>query len=200
MDNCVIYKIVVGEGRKTYVGSSIHGLKQRQSEHLNLLRRGLHHNRHLQNYHNKYGHKSFVFSVIEEVGNREKILEREQYWIDTLKPKLNVMRDVKSHIGVKRSPETCRKISEALKGRKRSPSTIEKMRAAFIGKSHDPAMMEALHDNNHKPIKQIFPDGTTTEWKSATDAASTGKYNRKSIYRCLRGVRKTHKYCEWAHL
>jgi len=188
---------VVDNGKKTYVGSSIHGLQQRKSEHLNALKQNIHHNRHLQNYYNKYGVNSFVFSIIEIVDCAEEILVREQYWIDKLQPKFNVMRNIKSHIGVKRSPETCRKISEALRGKKRAPSTIEKMRRAFIGKPHDPKMMQMLHDNNHKPIKQIYPDGVVVEWKSATEAASTGKYSRPSIYRCLYGGRSTHKGCRW---
>jgi hypothetical protein len=38
----------------------------------------------LQNAWNKYGEDNFYFSVLELVPDKDKLIEREQYWIDKL--------------------------------------------------------------------------------------------------------------------
>jgi group I intron endonuclease len=67
-----------------YIGSSSDVLR-RLRYHQWALRRGIHSNIHLQRSWNKYGEQSFWFSGIEECAV-EKLIEREQYWTDTLKP------------------------------------------------------------------------------------------------------------------
>lgn len=61
---CGIYKIQNNKNGKIYIGQSIH-LEQRWREHLILLRKNKHYNRHLQFAYNKYGEDSFTFTVIQ---------------------------------------------------------------------------------------------------------------------------------------
>jgi group I intron endonuclease len=80
--------------RKLYIGQSIN-VGKRFREHRHHLRRGIHHNRALQKAWNKWGEKMFVFTMIEET-SRKKVLNREAYWITTLKvfnPSIGFNRD-----------------------------------------------------------------------------------------------------------
>ena len=64
---------------KIYVGSAI-DIRERWAHHAHSLRRGDHHNRHLQNAWDKYGEINFEFSVLEFV-NESDLLCVEQKWI-----------------------------------------------------------------------------------------------------------------------
>lgn len=79
-----IYKITCTANGKIYVGSA-KNLRERWRGHRKLLRRGNHHSIHLQNAWNKYGEPAFTFEVLELVMPWSRI-DREQYWLDTLKP------------------------------------------------------------------------------------------------------------------
>ncbi len=78
-----IYKIVNGINEKFYVGSAVN-FRQRWVKHRNLLRANKHPNKYFQNSWNKHGEENFIFDIIEEVSKKEKLLEREQYYLDTL--------------------------------------------------------------------------------------------------------------------
>src|SRR5262245_9583234 len=66
---------------KIYVGSTV-DLRMRWYAHLSLLRKGNHQNRYLQHAWDKYGEKSFEFSVLEFVELGGDLLRVEQGWID----------------------------------------------------------------------------------------------------------------------
>ena len=73
-----------------YVGST-RSLKKRLLEHLNTLKKNKHDNPRMQNIFNKYGIKEFYFSILEVHASWDQkyLLEREEFWIDTLGPTLN---------------------------------------------------------------------------------------------------------------
>lgn len=75
-----IYIITCLVNGRVYIGQSKH-IQKRWLEHKEELQKGSHCNNHLQNAWNKYGEKSFVFSVLELCPDT-KLTEREQYWID----------------------------------------------------------------------------------------------------------------------
>jgi len=75
-----IYKIIC-INNKFYIGSSI-DIDRRLKEHKRLLKRNKHPNKYLQNCWNKYGEKNFRFEIIETVNDVERLLIREQQWID----------------------------------------------------------------------------------------------------------------------
>lgn len=66
---------------KIYIGSSTH-IQSRFSAHRSRLKKQEHDNSYLQNTFNKYGIDVLEFGIIEIVNDRNKILEREQFWID----------------------------------------------------------------------------------------------------------------------
>lgn len=87
--NSGIYKIVNTLNGKTYVGST-KDFQKRWKEHFNDLEKQQHSSIKLQRSYNKHGKNVFVCEIIEEIPyEKDKILEREQYWIDTLNSKEN---------------------------------------------------------------------------------------------------------------
>lgn len=58
-----VYRILNKNNGKCYIGCSI-DIKRRWTQHLKLLRRGNHHNDHLQKSWNMYGRESFIFEII----------------------------------------------------------------------------------------------------------------------------------------
>lgn len=151
-----VYEIVNLINNHKYIGSSLNGLEWRKKKHLNELRRNNHHNRHLQSAYNLYGENVFRFNVIEEIEDKSILAKKEQEWIDKSKPEYNVMRDIKSHIGIKRSKETCEKISKSLTGKPLSKEHIEKMRKSLTGKkqSKETAEKRSISMKN-SPIYQL---------------------------------------------
>jgi hypothetical protein len=53
--------------------------------------------------------------------------------------------------------------------------------------------------NSYKTIIEIRENGDHIEWLTATHASNELKINRKSIYRCLWGERKTYKKSIWIY-
>ncbi len=77
-----IYKILNVLNNKFYIGSS-KDIKQRWTRHLKDLKSNKHHNIHLQRSFNKYGLSSFRLEIVEYTHD---LLNREQYYLDLLKP------------------------------------------------------------------------------------------------------------------
>lgn len=71
------------ETNKVYVGSTAQG-KRRIFSHIRDLTKNRHSNSYLQNAWNKYGPDDFVWHVVETCES-EKLLEREQWWIEFLR-------------------------------------------------------------------------------------------------------------------
>lgn len=81
MSNCGIYRILNKTNNKIYIGSSKE-LDCRKYNHFYNLRKGLHHSRHLQNAWDKSKDKScFVFEILEFC-EEDKLLEREDYYLN----------------------------------------------------------------------------------------------------------------------
>lgn len=74
-----IYKIQNLFNNKVYIGQSV-DIEKRWSTHKAELKNNHHHNTYLQNAWNKYGEKSFEFSIIEEC-TMHQLDQREIYWI-----------------------------------------------------------------------------------------------------------------------
>ena len=111
-----IYKITHIASGRFYIGSAVN-TKSRWVRHEQQLKRNQHHSKYLQRLYNKYGHESIKFEVIEYC-DKEKLLEREQHYLDTLNPVLNGHKVAGSPLGHKWSDEAKKRHSEMLKGRK----------------------------------------------------------------------------------
>lgn len=79
-----IYVIRNNISGKVYVGSSINP-KKRWREHRCVLRQGKHHAPLLQRAWDARGESAFSFELIENVGSKQEMVAREQFWIKELK-------------------------------------------------------------------------------------------------------------------
>lgn len=138
-----IYKIINTTNGKCYVGSAVN-LPGRWASHRKNLR-SKKHNPKLQNAWNKYGEDAFEFLVIEFVDDKTKLIEREQYWIDTLdvvKKGYNILPTAGSMLGYKASEESRKLQSRIRTGRKYSLETRAKQSASLKGRIITPESLE----------------------------------------------------------
>lgn len=110
-----VYQIENQANGNCYVGSALN-LRRRWSQHLTRLRHNGHCNQHLQRAFDKYGENAFAFSVLQAVEDRGQLIAREQHFIDIVQPEYNIAPVAGSALGRPCSPETRRKLSEALSG------------------------------------------------------------------------------------
>ena len=99
MNNPCIYKIYNQVNNDIYIGSTV-SLGLRKWYHLKDLNKKTHCNYKLQNAFNS-GIK-LLFEVIEYVPFK-MLVEREQYWMDTLKPRYNIILIAERKITKKQS-------------------------------------------------------------------------------------------------
>ena len=100
-----------------YVGSACN-LKARKRRHYNDLRQGVHHSQALQRAWDKYGESAFSFLLLQTC-EPDKLVEIEQYYLDSLTPEYNVCKMADSPAGRVTTDKHKQKLSESLKGRKR---------------------------------------------------------------------------------
>ena len=120
---CGIYKIINIINQKFYIGSAVN-IEKRFYTHKRLLKTNTHFNNHLQSSYNKHGVINFIYEIIETT-KKENMIEREQYWIDTLEANnstkgYNKRIIASSNLGIKASDETKEKLRISHLGNKRS--------------------------------------------------------------------------------
>ena len=138
-----IYQIRNLVNGKIYIGSAVN-LHVRWQKHSNCLRHNKHCNIKLQNAYNKYGKDNIVFEVVELVPNKEQLLDREQYYIDTLNTVnegYNICPVAGNQLGFKHSEYSKQKMRDAKVGKPSnrkgvvlSEVTKQKISQAKVGK------------------------------------------------------------------
>lgn len=141
-----IYKITCLKSNKFYIGSA-KNFRDRRNQHLSALNLNKHANRYLQRIYNKYGKENLLIEVIEKVDISNLII-KEQFYIDNLKPILNLSPTAGSSKGCKQSRKTKNKIREI---------AIANPRHIFIPKSIK------VFDLSGKFIKQFRTIGEAIE-------------------------------------
>lgn len=161
-----IYKITDLNNKIFYIGSSVN-IYSRWKRHLNQLKNKNHCNFWLQKIYDKYGEKNLLFEVIEECAN---LKEKEQYYIDTLNPKININKcstggDMISNHPLKKQIrkkqlENTRKAakSELLKQKRKENAKKQKPNGPMAGLKHSLATKNKM---SQKRGTKIQIDGIT---------------------------------------
>jgi len=111
-----IYALMNNANGMWYIGSSCK-LRKRANEHISDLRANRHGNRHLQRAFAKYGEDTFKFLLVEYC-DKSALIQREQYWIDRLKPQFNIVQIAGIVCNTEKSLNHRLALSKALKGRR----------------------------------------------------------------------------------
>ena len=118
--NTGIYAITHIASGKRYVGSAI-SFQRRFLCHRSMLRRGVHHNRHLQSAWNRFGAEAFRFERLIVCAPTDLIFY-EQRALDAFRAAdarhgYNLRARAESQLGITPTAETRERISQALRGR-----------------------------------------------------------------------------------
>lgn len=177
-----IYKIINKINKKVYVGST-KNFGYRFTKHKTMLRKNNHSNKHLQSAWNKYKECNFRFIKLEET-SEEKLIEREQYWMDkfnVVKEGYNmsekagrvVIKGIKHwNYGKKLSDETKRKISNAHNGIKHTEETKKKLSKLLKGR-------KAWNKGLLKELQPRYGKSKTESEKRKIGLASKGRKHTK---------------------
>jgi group I intron endonuclease len=133
----VVYKIETAINGLIYIGSA-HRYRTRIRYHILALRSGSHPNPHLQNAYIKYGENAFSVAVVEECAS-ETLLQREQFYLDTLYPwkrgiGYNISKDAIAPMkGIKHTEEARKKLSVSSARHRHSAETKALISASAKG-------------------------------------------------------------------
>lgn len=119
-----IYKILNKANGKIYIGSAVN-LNKRWAKHKRYARGNYHHSITFQRAWDKYGEEAFEFIVLEIIEDVSKLADREQIWLDWLKPYepeigYNICKIGRSSIGLKRSEQARENMRNGQLGKERS--------------------------------------------------------------------------------
>jgi group I intron endonuclease len=205
-NKCGIYLIRNTVNNHCYVGQSI-DIENRWIVHLSYLRKGYKVSPIIKNAYEKYGEEALSFEVIEYC-LPEQLNEREQYYMDTLKPEYNIAKIAGSSRGIKRSKETLvkmsaalkgipskrkgkqlpeehkQKIAAALKGNKNGqhvkPETREKLRASMIGNTYAKGKTHETSPETREKIRQGML-GKINYSGPGSRNATNGRFVKKTV-------------------
>lgn len=140
-----IYRWINVVNNKDYIGSSINlSIRFRDYFSINSLKIFIKRNKSaIYSALLKYGYCSFKLEILEYC-DISTVIEREQYYLDILKPGYNILKIAGSRLGTKQSEKTKKLISNASKLHRHSKETIERIRIANMGRKHSKKTIEYM--------------------------------------------------------
>lgn len=172
-----------------YIGSAI-DFSKRKIRHRHQLKKGIHKNIRMQRIYDKYGKDSIRFDVIELVSDINFIIKREQYFIDTLNPKINILKTAGSCLGFKHKEETKLYLSSINKGKKMSLEQVINNSLAQKGNKNAQGSRKSLIERKHlseikkRKVKNIC---TGKIYNSIGDASCEVGIKYSTLYAKLSG-------------
>lgn len=168
---------------KQYIGSSINVYK-RKNRHFSELKNQKHKNIKLQRSYDKHTKDNFIFYVIKFVDDKEKLIEREQYYIDNVKPEYNINLIANSSLGVKRSDETKEKVRQANLGLIH-PDWRNKIKSEAQGGDNHWTKTKEFSEESKERMKnaqlKLYEDGYVSPLKNRKKSEEEIEKHRKSI-------------------
>lgn len=191
-----IYVILNRINGKVYLGQS-QDISRRWAKHRSELNLNRHHNQHLQSSWNKYGNKAFKFAILERCST-ELLDAREQHFLNIYISKgdcYNLASEAGTIRGIKRSPETRQRMSDAQKGHQTSAETRAKIAASNKGKTkgrkQDPDFVKRRVSATQKQWVVIDDSGTQYHVVGLSQFCRDNGLDPCSMMRIAYGQRKT---------
>ena len=188
-----IYMWVNKNNNKKYIGSSV-DLSNRLRNYFNTsYLSDLKSNMLIYKALLAHGHSNFRLEILEYC-EYSKLIEREQYYIDSLKPEYNLLKIAGSRLGAKHSEEAKIKIKLGALGRSeealiKNREHLKKLNASKTHKEHLIKLNTSLEHIaiSAKPVILInIYNGESIEYRSMTQAASYLKVHPETIRRCIK--------------
>lgn len=139
-----------------------------------------------------HGFENFTLEILEYC-EPAVLIEREQYWIDLLKPEYNILKIAGSRLGAKHTLETIEKIKAAALNRSdealaKNLEHLNKLNSSQEHKEHLISLNSSLEHIAKTANPVIVLDtlnSESTEFRSITQAASFFKVHPETIRRCI---------------
>jgi len=173
---------------REYYGSS-QDVFGRLKMHLRDLRRGKHHSLKLQYHYNKYGEADLIFQMVLGCDIID-LIKTEQYFLDSYKPYFNILPNAGSHLGAKRSPESCKKCSLAKSGKNHH----------YFGKhltdEHKRSLSESLKGHPSYTKGTQASDETKKKMSIAHKGHLTSNETKNKISISNNGKKRSKEFCQ----
>lgn len=151
----------------------------------------------------KHGYSNFRLEILEYCDqNRVSLIEREQFYLDLLKPEYNILSTAGSNLGYKHTEETLAKFKArkfTLEHKAKLQQHLTKLNA-FPFTSEQRAKISAgiaKFNVSTKSKKLVFTNKETQQaikFLSFRDAALAMKISRNTIAKCLENKKSYGKY------
>lgn len=194
---------------KKYIGQTVEKLQRRVVRHFRTVNETK-----ISRAIKKYSKYDFVYGIVEEVGDKNLLDEREQYWIkfyDTVENGFNIKEGGKCARGFKQSQSSIekrrlkligkslseehkQKISKAHKGKILSKETVDKMIAYRTGRNLTESCKEKISKSHSKNTYELKnQNGIELIIKNLSKFCKENKLSQSYFSRMLKGKRKTYK-------
>ncbi len=186
MSTGTIYTIICKVNQKRYIGQTVKNVTTRWKEHLreSSVDKG---NRPLYNAIKKYGQGMFTIRTLEEDIPREKLSEREIYWIeqfDAYNNGYNATTGGESNFNIRE--EVKEKISSSMVGLRRSDDTIERHRLAQKKRTNH---FKVRGDGKHQRVKiraTLLSTGEVSEYQSLSEFCKETNIPNGNVSRAIK--------------
>lgn len=192
-----IYQVINSVNRKSYIGSTV-DLKKREYAHFSRLRAFNHPNILLRRAFVKYG-DVFEFNILE-LCPKDKLLEREQYYLDSIYPEYNINPTAGNSLGVRHRQETIEKIKVTQTGKRKTKSTKDRISLSNRGNKSKTGQITPLDTRKkisqslrgNKEIVQLSLDGKELGiWNSLQEVQDSLGIHKSHVSKCCLKQRKT---------
>ena len=123
----------------------------------------------------KHGYAKFRLEILEYCPY-DKLLQREQFYFDKLKPEYNILTIAGSPLGYRHSEAAKKLIGIASKNRKVSESTRDIKREALLGKKFNKERLEKMQLSNTLRQSVLLTNTETGDIKEFSSMTDAGKY------------------------
>jgi group I intron endonuclease len=203
-----VYRWVNNKNVNTYVGSSV-SLTRRFTNYYSigyLLRESKSNNSYMYRALLKYGYSNFSLEILEYC-ERENCIERENYYLDLLKPEYNILSVAGSNLGFKHSEETKakfflrkhseetrRKMSESKKGNNNPIKAQSEETRNKISVSRKANLSGSSQPSSQKIEVLDLETNITTRYDSMREASGALNVNLSSVGQYLLKSKKKLPY------
>lgn len=170
-----IYKIINIKNKKVYIGSA-KKLTRRHRDH--LISRGLHESSLLlQKAIDKYGIENFKWEILEYI-SIDKLIEREQYYLDLYKPfadmnnGYNICKVAGSCVGIKHSQEFKEMRRKLATKQMNTPKAKKRLRQITLDLWKNPEfILKQLKSRNSNEYRELRSKIAKQRWENPEERA-----------------------------